>query len=332
MKKTISLLILVCMLVFCFVSCDAAKETKDPDNSESGAKYSEALGLIETGDYSAAYQMLEELGDYKDCKVLLKRFRYVPVKATDSTTHQVAEFSYNENNLLSRYVVTYHDGSQYVSTFTYDSNGKLIKDAGSLSVTDYVYDFNGNLIKETYTPTYGRETVLEYTYDANGNLIKKVDGGIVYDFTYDTNGFLIREVVTYSFWGSSNYEYIYDTNGNLIRDVYTDSDGYNATSDYVYDAKGNLLKETYTNSDGIKKDLDYTYDANNRVTKKTETNSKDQKSTTDYTYDNKGNLIKVDGVDFDGAPISWNVEYKFVYIPYELSRDIEELISFDIYE
>ena len=62
---------IILVLVVCLLSVSLA----DCNNTE----YKEALSLIESGDYYAAYDILKELGDYKDSKQLLENFRYMPL-------------------------------------------------------------------------------------------------------------------------------------------------------------------------------------------------------------------------------------------------------------
>ena len=158
MKKIIILFILIFLASFCFVSCNSTK-------------YNEALELIENGEYVAAYEILDELGDYKDAQQKIENFHYVPVRATYSEEDEIAyvEFFYNKDNLPIQVVHTDSDGDK--------------------STSDYTYDANGNVIKEVYTYSTGYKSTYDYTYDANGNVIKKVytdyDGDIdSVDFEY----------------------------------------------------------------------------------------------------------------------------------------------------
>ena len=88
----------------------------------------------------------------------------------------------------------------------------------------------------------------------------------------------------------------------MIKKVYTDSDGDKIVYDYTYDAEGNLIKEVYTYFDG-------------------------DKTIYDYTYDTEGNLIKRVYTQSDGKIETWEKEWQFVYIPFDLSEKTEELLE-----
>ena len=84
MKKIFVLFSLLFSLTFCLVSCDSTK-------------YNNALALIENGEYAAAYEILDELGDYKDAQQKLGHFIYVPVKVkyTEADKIKYCEYFYN---------------------------------------------------------------------------------------------------------------------------------------------------------------------------------------------------------------------------------------------
>ena len=116
MKKIIILFILIFLVSFCFVSCNSTK-------------YNEALELIENGEYVAAYEILDELGDYKDAQQKIENFHYVPVRATYSEEDEIeyVEFFYNKDNLPIQVVHTDSDGDKSIRDYTYDANGNVIK-------------------------------------------------------------------------------------------------------------------------------------------------------------------------------------------------------------
>ena len=62
-----------------------------------------------------------------------------------------------------------------------------------------------------------------------------------------------------------------------------------------------MIKEAYTNFDGDKYITDYTYDAN-------------------------GNMTKYVHTGPDGQLYSINAEYKLVYIPYNMTEQIKDII------
>lgn len=299
-----------------------------------GGKYSKALKLIEDGKYKEAYEILEELGDYKDSKELLSRFRYVPVKSEfyytygDSIITITSKATLNKKNLPSK--ITYIDGEEentikftydskgrltsrelgtddhwQKSEITYDSDGNMIEiknsdDDGFRDIWKNIYDSKGNKIKEEYETSYGDRRITEYTYDSKGNLIKEEfesDGGSknVTEYIYDSKGNLIKKEFK-SDYQSSTTEYTYDYKGNLIKKEFESDGGSRNVTEYIYDSKGNLIEEV---SEG-----DYYI---NRY---------------EYTYDSYGNMIeKKNLTSYDSNAVllrySQEIEYKFVYIPFE---------------
>ncbi len=301
-EKIVSLLVLICTLSFRLVSCDSIE-------------YNEALELIENGEYSEAYEILKELGDYKDAQQIIERFHYVPVAATlveDVATEHIKLF-YDETYRPIQIIYTHYD----VRESTYD----------------YTYVTNGNLVEEVFTDYYGDKFIKDYGYDANGkNIVKEVDtdsygNKCTYDYIYGTNRKLIKEVYTDSYGNKCTYDYIYGTNGNLIKEVYTDYYGYKTVKDYTYDENGKIIKEVCTNPNGEKDVCDYTYDANGNKVKEVYTDSNGESYICENTYDANGNLIKKFGVAFYGATESLDIEYKLVYISYDVTEEIEKIID-----
>ena len=195
MKKIIILFISIFLVSFCFVSCNSTK-------------YNEALELIENGEYVAAYEILDELGDYKDAQQKIENFHYVPVRVTCSEEDEITyfEFFYNKDNLPSQVVYTYSYGDKFIEDYTYDANGNVIKEVytdsdGDKSIYDYTYDANGNVIKEVYTYSDGDKSIYDYTYDANGNVIKEVHT----DSDGDTNSVDIEYKLVYIPFGATEW-------------------------------------------------------------------------------------------------------------------------------
>ena len=166
MKKIVFILLLLSLLTVLLASCGgetpvtsriitcqtiaettAASTTKDPND----VKYDEAFALIKQGDDEAAYQIFEELGDYRDAKEQLSFFRYVPTKVL--TKNQVygnttnIEYLYNEKNLPVKLTKT-------IDTHT--------------TVYDYTYDDSGNLTETNHVDNYR----IVYTYDENQRVSK----------------------------------------------------------------------------------------------------------------------------------------------------------------
>lgn len=352
MKNIVSFLILVCMLFACFVSCNEG--TNAPDTEDAGAsavnskdyetKYNQACSLIEKSKYEEAYKILMLLEDYEPAEKILKHFRYVAssisgieyfyneYRGDDRTTFT---FTYNENGLpirviekivgegdvrifsyyysydgngnLTKEVYESNDGKKYTYDYTYDSQNHLIKQAitlpgGEKSTNDYTYDSNGNLIQSIYTNQYREESVRTYMYDIDNNLVKEsyLSGygeETVIDYEYDSKGMLIKKIDE-----NGTYNYTYDANGEKIKEVHTNNNGNVWTEEWVYDTSGNKMKYVCTNHYG---DIDLI----------------------DYTCDIYGNVTKMIMRQGNEVSIAAEASYTLVYIPFEISKEVEEIFE-----
>ena len=313
-------------------------------------KYNKAVRLIEKGDYVAAYEILSELGDYKDAAQHVKRFHFVPKKWIDKRVSNdmvldsiTVDISFNEQNLpeqiktVRSYNLSY--GQEYTST----------------EIITYSYDANGNRIKEVHTAEDGYEDIFDYTYDEIGNLIKmshafaNSDSKETFDYTYDEKGNMIQEVYRLNDCLQYTKKYTYNESGDITVGLYTYADGSKDIDSRTYDEKGNLIKSVYTHADGSRATYDFTYtvDANQNIIKKICTSVTGAVTTQDYTYDEKGNMIKEVYTKFDGSVYvyeytfdasgncvkavcstgeGWTLEvceteYELVYIPYDLTDE-----------
>ena len=264
MKKLICVLLTVCMLMLCLVSCKATT-------------YKKALDLIAAGDYEAAYELLEQLGDYKDAKEYLERFRYVPVstivKGNSNDAVANIEIIYDQNGLPDKGIEVWGEEEEIDLDFVFDENGRLIRlKDGTLwgnvdgeeyyHTYEYNYDENGQIIKEITIRSDGSKSIEDYAYDKSGNLIEKcyisMDGDKhLYEYTYEAYGKLIKEIHTWESGLKTITDYTYDDNGKLIKEVQAVKNSRYIV-DYSYDINGHLIKEVFTYSNGDKETIDYT--------------------------------------------------------------------------
>lgn len=315
MKRSISLFLLIVVLVSVFTSCGAKKN------------YKEAISLIDAGDYAAAYEILTELGNYKDAKELLGNFRYV--LDSEEYGYFTAEGVYNEGDKTE---MTYNSDGLLVSfvrsdgkfEFTYDENKNLIKETqtrnGETWVNrEYAYDENGNLIKEI---TFASNLPLyqwEYTYDERGNMTQKIERYSKYleiasldlrytcDYVYDEKDRLIESAVTWSGGSKERVCYVYDENGRLIREEMPNESGAVLIAEYTYNGKGDPIKEAHTSYI-----IEWTYDDSGRLTRKQQHNAYKfspigVEYTYEYTYDEDGKLIH-EAYDDDA---SFTIDYTY---------------------
>lgn len=185
-----------------------------------------------------------------DSLLITSRYYLWDYDSIDFKLHEIMDFTYNENNIISQYQMNINiDNVWYPNTktnYTYDINGKLslettyFYDIDSSDWflsrrTEYIYNTNDLLsLSNTYIYEYdGSETLeskTEYTYDQNNNKtlmqfesysLGTLSYGLRSNYTYDNN-LLIEEVMesystyTGSVWNFTNkQEYFYNTNNRL---------------------------------------------------------------------------------------------------------------------
>ena len=251
MKRMFRILLLTVFFAFCLTSCGMSEAKKE-------RRYEAALAHLQEGAYEEAYGLLEEIGDYRDAKTLLSRFRYLPTEITwkAEEASEIATFSYNDRFLLTQRTATNGYGHLFTWEYAYDEQGNTTK-----------------MVGPNY-PDYGENScTCVNTYDEKGRLAQRVatfpgGGSATFFYTYDAQDRLTEERAVFSASFISVRTYTYDTAGRLTKYAFHHTAYDNETNiTYIYDEKGNLIKETKTN----KNDTLYTYK---------------------YTYDKKGNLTK----------------------------------------
>lgn len=158
-------------------------------------QYQTAIDLLNTEPDTEQYydavsesrEILEDLGDYRDCEELLKDFYLVTIRRTGNTNYGPFEYYYG-----------------------YDSEGKLIGDGARV----YIYGDDGRVTG--FRTSDGTATVT--SYDENGRMLSAEDAYAVYTFNYDSDGRLIEISRTSSYSGNTNrdtYGYT-DENGTVL--------------------------------------------------------------------------------------------------------------------
>ena len=300
------------------------------------AKYDEAIELIESKNYAAAYEIFNKLDDYKDSKAYLSRFHYVVTQASvtsefpDKWNKTILNIKYNDKNLPQRVISTESKSISY-SDYTYDINGDVLKEVstsadGNQTVTEYTYDANRNLIKKVRTEPSGDKYSLEYTYDQSGNMIREIStsyDGIRYtkDYSYDSSGKLIKKTTE-----NDTVDYVYNDKGWLIKEIEAYVNGGQITRDYTYDRSGNMIKKVFTSGNGDTVTTDYVYDSENRQIKETETAEYGVSYVIETFYDENGNRTKFVLTQSNSRQTVEFKQYELVYIPYDLSDEVMGLV------
>ena len=325
-----------------YCSCGEYKSREVPVLDNKKVRYEEAMVLIQSRNYKAAYDILRELGDYSKAKEELDKFYYLPTKKVSKEENggEIYEentiYKYNEQNLPIE-ISTLNDryGYEEIYDYNYDSRGNLIferdrMDGQTSYVYEYVYDEKDNVLKKVQTSFSGK-FIFEYTYDDKGDLIKEIatssDGKLIYTtsytYTYDARNHLIMKIQT-----DTGYKYVedytYDANENLIKETYTYISGNKITNkityEYIYDVNNNLIKEIYTEAEGngaYDHVCNYIYDENNILIRE----EYDHGTIVKYVYDDIGNVIQIIRIYTSGDEHIEEYKYDLVYIPFDLTED-----------
>ena len=318
--RGVALLLVLAMIPLALLSCatpddDDDKSKKDIEQTDPAKEkqLAEAKAFIEAGDYAAAYEIFEALGDYKGADKELKKFRFMPTKVTykeidngDVDSLETYIVSYGKNGLPQKLTETDNDGDKRVTEYVYDENGNRTKETvtepnGDKITSEYTYDKDNNLIKKVHTDKNGNTSTYEYTFDDKGNSVKSVylrgDYKIVTEHTYDENGNCTGSVNKQyrgeTLVDTNTYAYTYDENGNLIEDVRT-SDRGTETYTMTYDERGNCITVSSYDSyyGGYSTYAEYTYDEKDNCILQVRTLTNGETMIITYTYDENGNLIR----------------------------------------
>ena len=305
MKKIVSLLtclILIFTMSQGLVSCTQNDATGPDHNAQN---YEKALVCLANGEYEAAKEIFEKLGDYRDSAEYLSKFYYMPANFVYDLIGKKGsdEVSYDDRNLPKSQAIMRPD-AQAIYNYIYDENGNMIKqvvtmntdDGHVVSIYEYTYDAKNQRIRAEFEMYNGVTGYHAFTYDEDGNLIKQAyedSQGNSYEcfMSYDEKGNKIRsENVSGGVSEVINISYQFDDKGRAIKETWTYPGDFGESSDYTYDANGNKLSEVFTAWDG-------------------------DQCRYDYTYDENGNVLKEEFTGYDGIKEHVIIEYELKYIP-----------------
>lgn len=182
-----------------------------------------------------------------------------------------------------------------VSTYTYDSNNRLVNYKSNATASspacDHNFTYNTDGTLDKVTEATGGALVMKYFYSLNGKLVKKEgrNGLDVYNYSYSGN--TVNENYTYTVDNTGNREvYTYDGNGNVVSETYYTNvssanplgtfaqtvtqtfDTKNAATSslpaaYIFPASANnLIKMEYSGGGSL--NIGYEYNADNYPTRK----------------------------------------------------------------
>ena len=132
MKKTISILLIICTLTLCLVSCSITDENKIDENNDSGSSYGD-------GSYNGSYNDNYSSGIDKEIGLSLK---VDSIKTSGSYTYVYCTVS----NISSKYVATRY---RYVKVKAQFKNY-----SGSIVDTDWTYAVDSTWLEPGESKTF----------------------------------------------------------------------------------------------------------------------------------------------------------------------------------
>lgn len=209
-----------------------------------------------------------------------------------------ASFTYNEQNLLTKYlhIEEYVDGISYFDTLTYNELGQIVEDA-----THQNMDFSPNqadwrlVTKCTYTYNEQGLVATRDNFNSFGGQLEQ-SAHIWYD--YDEQGRIVKENQAWAYNPTEPFmiiEYIYDEAGRLVQKLESSSDWYGNFSESgmlenTYNEQNQLVSSKYYylgfGDPWLAEDNEYSYDECGNVIKaETLSESGHVNSRYVYTYD-----------------------------------------------
>ncbi len=324
MKKILSIILSVTLILTTFTSCEAIDKALASTYLNLGEKYltdldyeqaivyfnklidvepkneSAYLGIAEAylalGDIDSAIEILEQGIAIVDAPADLEAMLEECYAQMLFVTTLIYEYD-SDGSVSIWYEVEYDSNGNPTKGVTYNSDGSLYSETE--------LDSSGNISGVYYSNGYD----YEYEYDSSGNQTKYVrydtDGNVGYwcewEYEYDAYGNETKMSSNDSS-GNSNYyyyEYEYNSNGSVEKSTFYDSDGW--CEEYEYDSNGNVIKFTVYDSDGSIEYSDeyensYEYDSNGNIVKYMIDGNIDS----EYEYDLNSNLLKKANYYIDG--------------------------------
>lgn len=250
------------------MACNEKAEEK-ARNAMKELKYQEATKKEASGEYSGAFQIYEEVGDYKDS---IARGSFCVKK-------------YQALNRIIKYT-SEHDGVCDEFIYSYDEQGfpQSMKKKAKLSYTEsYMVDSDGFIFGSRYEgqwlPQEGRTVIADVAYDDHENEVFRrstyrspdnqihQDGAILTEtreYTYDEYDNMLKMKISDGMYEREyTYEYEYDAYGRIETKTELKNQEVIYKAKYFYDDNGILWKikyDKYFNNDEKSTWIDtYTY-------------------------------------------------------------------------
>lgn len=250
------------------MACNEKAEEK-ARNAMKELKYQEATKKEASGEYSGAFQIYEEIGDYKDS---IARGSFCVKK-------------YQALNRIIKYT-SEHDGVCDEFIYSYDEQGfpQSMKKKAKLSYTEnYIVDSDGFIFGSRYEgqwlPQEGHTVIADVAYDDHENEVFRrstyrspdnqihQDGAILTEtreYTYDEYDNMLKMKISDGMYEREyTYKYEYDAYGRIETKTELKNQEVIYKAEYFYDDNGILWKikyDKYFNNDEKNTWIDtYTY-------------------------------------------------------------------------
>ena len=224
------------------MACNEKAEEK-ARNAMKELKYQEATKKEASGEYSGAFQIYEEIGDYKDS---IARGSFCVKK-------------YQALNRIIKYT-SEHDGVCDEFIYSYDEQGfpQSMKKKAKLSYTEsYIVDSDGFIFGSRYEgqwlPQEGCTVIADVAYDDHENEVFRRSTYRSPDNQIHQDGAILTET----------REYTYDEYDNMLKmKIYDGMYEREYTYEYEYDAYGRIETKTELKNQEVIYKAEYFYDDN----------------------------------------------------------------------
>ena len=240
------------------------------------------------------YNLLKELGDYKDSTTYLSRFTIATDTLSCVTKTQIDAFGQVIEKVYKNY--SYNNNGECFELSEFFDTLTLLGVETTEHHLNCEYDSNGVLIGATFHSNVNGENErivckMQIERDANGNILKtyfQMSDGDTWtnSFTYDKNNQLLQANIAYG------YEDGYDGKK---------TEGY--IEQYQYDEHGNIIKKVYDGGHPLKSHIDeFIYGENGLLFQKKRyvydsitNNLKEYESYKEtYAYDEQGRIVSIE--------------------------------------
>ena len=227
---------------------EESSETENVFEEEQMQKlieYNKAVDLINslTGDYTneqfeimeTAYNILVNLGDYKDAPEILSHFtEFTKQFNSNNDTYSILN---NKNQVVFEAQTRMDLDNKFFTYYFYVLNEKGL--LSKTERTEYLVSGKENSSYYIYEYNDSNELVAEYRYGQGDSLMQTIN---YTDYVYNSMGLIVNKKEMFN-GVERKYTYVYNAQGNLTEGIVEQSNM--GTAYYSYDANGRLVSEKF---------------------------------------------------------------------------------------